>query len=454
MPFLLSSLKSLCPRRWLCVFVATVAATCFSFGREPEASSARRTYCETDVLPQTLSLAEARRIAFLHNWDLLAAQANVDQALAQQMVSREFPNPMLAYSTGKISTDSAPNSTTLGNQIWNRNYDTIVAVSQLYEIGGKRTMRQKSAVHGLKAAEASFKDARRTLDLGVGKAYIAVLLAEANVAILHESADSLRRQAKIAEARLNAGDISKSDKAQIDIAADQLDLNAEAATSTAKAARIALEVLLGVKSPTGDWHPTDKLETLATSDFIGRGPSGEPRPDILAADETLRKARYDLGLQKAMRIPDPTFMLQYEHNPPDMPNTIGVGVSLPLPLWNFNRGNIKAALAAQELAADQLGKVKSQAASDVISAKVALEEASVRWHRYKESIAPKSATVVKMVQYAYQKGGAALVDLLQAQRTDNDIRLAAAQAMADAASAAAALANALNITSDRENTSK
>jgi len=77
-----------------------------------------------------------------------------------------------------------------------------------------------------------------------------------------------------------------------------------------------------------------------------------------------------------------------------------------------------------------------------------LEEASERWYRYKESIAPKSANVVKMVQYAYQKGGATLVDLLQAQRTDNDIRVGTAQAMADAASAAVTLASALNIRND------
>ncbi len=448
MSYPLSPLKSLWPRRWLCFFVATLSATCFSFGREPEPSLVKGAYCATDALPKTLSLAEARRIAFLRNWDLLAAQANVDQAVAQHMVSREFPNPTLSFSSGKISTDSAPNSTPLGNKLWDRNYDSVFAVNQLYEIGGKRTLRQKSAAHGLKAAEASFKDARRTLDLGVSKAYVAVLLAEANVAILHESAESLRREAKIAAARLNAGDISRSDKTQIDIAADQLDLNAEAATSTAKTARIALEVLLGVKSPKGDWKPSDKLEALATGNSFGHRPSVESRPDILAAEESLRKAGDDLGLQKAMRIPDPTFLLQYEHNPPDMPNTIGIGVSLPLPLWNFNRGNIKAAIAAQELAADQLGKIKMQAASDIISAKVALEEAAARWHRYKESIAPKSANVVKMVQYAYQKGGATLVDLLQAQRTDNDIRVGTAQAMADAASAAVTLASALNIRND------
>ena len=443
--------KSLICRWWLCVLVATSISSCVSQGREPGATAAKSakhviiTSSKTDSLPQSLSLAEARRIAYQRNWDLLAAQANVEQAAALELVSREFPNPTFSYTTGKISVDSTSNATRLGNRFWDRSYDSIFAVNQLFEIGGKRTLRQSSATHGRQAAQASMQDARRILDLGVTRAYLAVLLAEANVGILHDSAESLRQQAKIAAARLHAGDISEADKAQIEIAADQLELNAEAARSAAQTARIAVEVLLGVKKPSGVWKPADRLEALAADSFAGRTAVAQLRPDVLAAEESLRKSEADLGLQQAMRIPDPTAILQFEHNPPDTTNTIGIGVSFPLPLWNTNKGNIKAAAAAQAIAADQLAKVKAQVASEVAVARAALAEATTRRQRYADSIAPKSAETLKIVQYAYQKGGAALVDLLQAQRTDNDIRVAVAQAMADKAVAAANLAGALNI---------
>lgn len=442
--------QSLMPRWWLCVLVASSLGSCVSQGREPATHAAKSAKPaaaspKADVLPQSLSLAQARRIAFQRNWDLLAAQANVELAVAQELVSREFPNPTFSYTTGKISTDSSPNGTRHGNGIWDRSYDSVFAVNQLFEIGGKRSQRQSSATHGRQAAQASLEDARRILDLGVTKAYLAALLAEADVGILRDSAASLRQQAKIAEARLHAGDISLADKAQIEIAADQLELNAEAAQSSAKAARISVEVLLGVKSPSGSWQAADRLEALAANPFTEHAVAAQPRPDIRAAEEALRKSESDLGLQQAMRIPDPTALLQYEHNPPDTSNTIGIGLSFPLPLWNSNKGNIKAAAAAQTLAADQLGKVKAQAASEVAAARVALAEAAARRQRYANNIAPKSAETLKIIQYAYQKGGAALVDLLQAQRTDNDIRVAAAQAMADKASAAAALASSLNL---------
>lgn len=388
--------------------------------------------------PKELTLTQAKRIAFERNWDLLAAKANVDQAVALKIVSHEFPNPTFSYTTMKINVDNHPASVNGGNTFWDRNYDTIFAINQLFEIG-KRSVRQASAAAGEQAAVASFQDARRTLDLAVTKAYIAALLAQANVRILHQTAESLQHEAKIAETRLNAGDLSKSDKAQIEIAATRAELDAEAAQSNAVTARVAVEVLLGERNPKGEWTPEASLENLAVAEAPHAG--GQRRPDLIAAEATLKKAEQDWRLQKAMRIPDPTFSVQYEHEPPDQPNTTGFGVSFPLPIWNQNGGNIRAAAAARDQAAAQVGKVETQVASDISVAEVAYEEAATRWHKYKRDIEPRSAEVLKTVSYAYQKGGASLLDLLSAERTDNDVRIATAQAMADSAAAAATLAN-------------
>src|SRR5207248_3171461 len=119
------------------------------------------------------------------------------------------------------------------------------------------------------------------------------------------------------------------------------ELDARAAQSAAAQARVALQVLLGSPQPRGDVILTESLETLcAPPNLPNLNHFPERRPDILAADAALRKAESDLRLQKANRIPDPTLLAQYEHEPPDQPNTIGVGLSFPIPLWNRNRGNI------------------------------------------------------------------------------------------------------------------
>lgn len=397
-----------------------------------------------------LSLEAARRIAFQKNWDLLAAHSGIDLATAQLMVAKEFPNPTLSWTTMKI--DPRGNATPLGNTLWDRSYDTIVSVSQVVEIGGKRHARQSSARAGIMGARARFLEARRSLEQGVTKAYIAALLAAENARVLNDSARSLRREADIAQTRFKAGDISDADRKQIQNNSDVFDLQAQSAEAAAVQARIAVEVLLGEKEPKGRWTATDSLEQLVRALSLPEHPGKGVRPDVLAAQADLRKAEDELELQKAFRIPDPSFSLFYERNPPGPPgpDTLGLGVSLPLPLWNHNRGNIRAAEAARDQTALSAGKLSAQAQADIAAAEVAYQEARRRLQRYQEQILPRSTQVRDSIAFAYSRGGASLVDLLTAERDDNNVRLATAQALSDTASAAADLKAATTVVSETD----
>ena len=144
-------------------------------------------------------------------------------------------------------------------------------------------------------------------------------------------------------------------------------------------------------------------------------------------------------------VPDLTVSVQFEHQPPDQPNTVGVGISFPLPLWNRNTSGILAAKAARDQAQAQLDKVRAQASAEVGNARVANREARIRADTYQRDLQPKSAQIAKTVAYSYSKGGASLVELLSAERNDNDIRLAAVQARADWLTASVALEAALNL---------
>jgi cobalt-zinc-cadmium efflux system outer membrane protein len=400
-----------------------------------------------------LTLEQARQTAFAHSWDLLSAKSGIDAATAQGIVAKEFPNPTASLSVSQIGTHDA--ATTEGNGLWHRSYDTVAAVTQLIEIAGKRSDRQAAARAGVMGAKARFYDAKRTLDQGVTKAYIAALLADDNAGVLRESARFMNREADIGKVRLKAGDVSESDFKQIQISAEQFDLQVKAAETAAVQARVQVEVLMGVRQPKGDWAPADSLEQLGAVSSPPAAPAPDAeRPDVLAAQADLRGGQFNLKLQKALRIPDPTFSIEYEHLPqppgPPADDTFGIGVSFPLPLWNLNRGNIEAARAAVAQFEMALGKARTQAAADAVNSQAEYQEASERWHRYKTQIVPQSASTRAAVSFAFEKGAATLVDLLEAERTDNTVRMAAAQAMSDAASAAADVAAAQTVVTELE----
>jgi len=398
---------------------------------------------QTAVSAKALSLAHAHQLALERNGDFRSAQFQVDAALGQLKAARELPNPTLGLSTAKISTDGVPEGTTLGNGLLSRAYDSIVSLSELIQVS-KRGLLRDSANAGVHVAEFQLDDGRRLLIQGVTQAYVAALLAKEQAQVLNLSAAALRHEAEVAAHRYQAGDLSKADQSRIEIAAEQDELNAASQEAAEKAAVVALEALIGEPKANGGTTLTDSLESLASAPAADTDEAAVlKRPDIAAAEAAVNQAELNVTLARHQRIPDVTVSVLYERNPPVQPDTVGVGVSLPLPVLNQYSGEIQGALAAKNQAQARLEKVRVQATADVAAARVAYQEAAARLGKYQKSLLPRSAEVTRSVAYAYEKGGAALIDLLDAQRSDNDIRLAEAQAEADTAAAFSALLAAL-----------
>ena len=388
-----------------------------------------------------LTLAEARQLALQRNWDQRSAQQDVAIADAQRAVAHEWPNPTASISSTHINTDGRGNTPAASNRVWDRSYDSVFSLTQPLEIGGKRAARQASATAAYEGTRAQLADNQRTLSLAVTRAYVGAALADASARIARDSAAHLRKEAEVAAVRLKAGDIGRSELDRIEIAARQMDLQAQGAVASATGQRVALESLLGLERPTGELVLRESVESLA-----GQSPAPMPAPaqevsraDLAVAEQALRKAEADLRLQRAQRIPDPSLLIQYEHQPPDSPNSIGLGVSFPLPIWNRNHGSIRAATTARDQAALAVNKLKAQIAADLAAARVAYAEAQARWDDYRAQVRPRAEQVRQSVALAYEKGGASLLDLLEAQRSESDVQQAAAQAAADAAVARATL---------------
>jgi cobalt-zinc-cadmium efflux system outer membrane protein len=388
--------------------------------------------------PARVTLAEALRLARESNPDLLAARADLETARAQREAAVALPNPVLSYSTAKIPTDGTPAGTIYGNDFYGRAYDTVVSAGQLVEIGGKRSSRRASADAGIAAADARFADAGRLLDASVVKTYVAAAVATRSAAIARESADSFARSVTIAREREAAGDISGAERAQVEIAAGKFLTDAAQADLAAGNAQRALAALLS-RPAVGLAEDLDAL-VAAGSDPGAVGDDGvvlAKRPDVLALDAAVRRANADLALQKAFRVPDPTLQVQYEREPPDQRNTFGFGVSFPLPVFNRNTGAIRAASVAAESTRRELVRGRVRAEQDLAATRQALDVAGARAERLAGELVPKATSVRDTVRYAYEQGGASLLELLETERNANDLRLAAASAQGDLAAARA-----------------
>jgi cobalt-zinc-cadmium efflux system outer membrane protein len=398
-------------------------------------------------VPEELSLREAVVRALARNPDVEAARTDVAQAEAQLVIARQLPNPTLSASTTKIPTDGGPAGTPLGNGFLDRSYDTVVSLGQPLEIGGKRRDRRLSADASLAAARARVRNAERSVGNAVARAYVAALVARESAGIARETAASLSHSADLAKVRYDAGDISAADRLQIEIAEGRFRADAETAEGNARTSLVALTVLLGDSSQAASLQLSGTLETLVGAALTPSlapsreepGPTDviERRPDVDSARLNVEKAEADRALQVAFRIPDPTILVQYEREPPDRSSSAGVGVSFTVPLFNQNTGAIRAAEAARDASRVELQRVRSKAAGELATAASSLETTKRRVHALAGELLEKARQVRDTVAFAWNEGSASLLELLEAERSLNDLKLAAATAQGDLVQAAA-----------------
>lgn len=402
-----------------------------------------------------LGLPAALRLAAERSVDLQSARADLSQAEATRLAASQLANPALSYSTTKIPTDGTSAATELGNGFYDRSYDTVVSLSQPFEIGGKRSARRRSAEAGLDAARARLDGTGRSVLADTLRAYVSAVAARRSAGMLDDISASLEKSAALARVREEGGEISRAEKLQVEVAAGRFRADAEAAAARARSATVALQGLLGLAERDPELALSTTLEEAqALTASLSPPPGGdasldadvlEKRPDVAAARAAVRRAEADASLQRAFRIPDPSLLVQYEREPPDRSNSVGFGVSIPLPAWNRNAAGIRSAEAALESARADTRRTEERARTELASTRAALAAAEARLVRYERDLVPRAARAREAVAFAWSEGGASLVELLEAERSAADVALSAAGARSDLLSARAdwAVARAL-----------
>lgn len=401
------------------------------------------------ALPRPLTLPMALELFRRRGFDLLVAEAAVRSAEGDLAIAGAVPNPALSASAGKnfdcaSSQDCRVVSYSVG-------LTDNAALSDL--VSGKRGLRRDVASAALSAARHARDDARRTLELQVKQAFTQVLLQEALVRAAAETRDSTGRTRELGEHRFALGASNEGDLARTQVAA----LEAEQALDTAEqnliAAKAALAFLLGDR--TGAAEVEVVPAALDFAEPVGlAGASREAllaealrsRADVLAQRQQAQRAEAALALARRNRLPDVALSATYSANgfgdTNISPPSAAVGLSLPLPLFYRQQGEI--AKAEADLAAQRalLEKAEAQVVSDVATAWAQLGGARKLVLRMQPGLLERAQKARDIVQVQHEKGAATLLDLLDAQRTYTATRVEYAQDLAAYWGAVAALEQA------------
>jgi cobalt-zinc-cadmium efflux system outer membrane protein len=351
------------------------------------------------------------------NLDVLIAKYGIEYTKGQEVTARLFPNPLL--SVGTLSSYTQGRTLSNSGQLFTQ-------VAQLFELAGKRGYRIESAEFGTQSAEAAFENAVRQLGFTVKDTYYRIQLAQRRLVLAEENRERFSRILAINTIRFNKGYIAEIDLIRIRL--QMVDFHSQVIQSlqTAESTKGELRQLLRLS-------PKTVLELTTELGFRRIDPDIEKlrvtaldvRPDIRAKRFTFSQRESELKLAKAYQIPDVTIGAGYAiqgARGPDNPGQVALNVGIPLPLFNRNQGGILQAEVSLQSAEADLDKSMNLVENEVDVAYRNLLQSRRLVEAYFGEVLEDARATFTIVERAYERGGATILDLLDAARTSRTIQ--------------------------------
>ena len=366
-------------------------------------------YSDSRVLSEQMVLESF----YQTNVGLLLAHYAVDVAKAQAIIATEIQNPQLNIDVYQLTT---------------RHKDSDAArsarIDQLVELGGKRHLRRQSAQLGTEAALADLRDAVRTLSNAVRRAYYNLVLTRKALALANEELDHLREIARLNALRFKRGDISESDLLRVEVEMLKTESERNLTLVDLQKARSDLALLLAWPADAGTLE-VEEVWPVSFPSAVDQDGSDVTqlalanRPDLAAARLRSEQARRDYNLARKLRVPDVTVGVDFTHDatlPRPVNDTVGIGLSVAIPLFNHYDGEIGRAAANINTVDAQAQQTEQAVRADVQNAVATWHGINDVVHSYEGGILDRVRMIRDAAELAYSKGATTVLDLIDAQR--------------------------------------
>jgi cobalt-zinc-cadmium efflux system outer membrane protein len=347
------------------------------------------------------------------NPNLRAGVLNIQESKAQEVTAYLRPNPNLTASIDQLQPFNGNPYRPLGAAL------PLVAFDYLHERQHKRELRLDSAQKGTAIAESQQLDLERTLLFNLRSAFVQTLQAKALLANAKENLEYFDKELSINRVRFQSGDIARVDLDRLVLQRAQYVSDYQTALVNARAAKVTLLMLIDARTPVDQFDVTGPFEfqdrIVALDDFHSIALAA--RPDLKAAVETIAKAETDHKLAVSNGSTDPTFGVDLARNPP-LTFYMGFSVNIPLRIFDRNQGEKARTKIDISHAQRQKDAAEAQVFSDVDSAYFTLVSSVNLLQPYKgaDGYLETASRIRESMSFAYQRGQAALLDYLDAQR--------------------------------------
>jgi len=368
--------------------------------REPESS--RR---------EPLSLADLQRIAFQNHPTLAAAAARMNAARGRMVQAGLYPNPTIGYHATEIG-----NAGTAGQQ--------GAFFSQQFITGGKRQLDQAIAAKAMDEARYRLRAQEQRVLSDVRVRFYEALAAQRRVELTRELArigdELVRATEKLIEGRLG----TENDLLQAEIKAEEARILLDNARNEHLEAWRRLASVAAAAS-----MPVTPLAGQLDSDLPGfewascQAMVLDRHPDLREARTKAARAR--LAVERARRepIPNVDLWVSVRHHNVTTSDVANVQFGFPIPLFDRNQGNRRAAEAEWVAACNEIQRIELALQDRLAVVYRRYANARQQVERYGRTMVPKAEQSLQLVRVGYEEGEVEYLTLLNAQQTFLQVNL-------------------------------
>ncbi|MFD2034582.1 TolC family protein [Belliella marina] len=311
-----------------------------------------------------LSREEAESVFLKENLLIVAERLSIPQAEAMVMQAKLWPNPTFSISEVNLwATERQTGGQEVSPPFWGnfgRNQQIGFDIEQLIQTAGKRKKLIALEQVSVEKSKQYFEDLLRNLKIEFRNQLTQLQYLQMSRGIYKNQLVSIKQLTKAYQSQVEQGNIPKGEyirlKAlELEIAQNINELNKEVNVSQKE-----LKLLMRLPSTTqleisedGYLKDTAQFSLLVLNDLIEQAKESRPDFKIAQLEEDYSKNLY--AYEKAQRVPDIVLNAGYDRNGNTMLDFVGVGISMDIPFFNRNQGNIKHA----QLSIDQ-SKILSQ----------------------------------------------------------------------------------------------
>jgi cobalt-zinc-cadmium efflux system outer membrane protein len=366
-------------------------------------------------LPATLTYQQALDLATSRNLGVDAARRARTIREAGIRVAGQRPNPNASF---EISRDTPHESVVFDLPI---------------ELGGKRARRLDLAKEELTLADVDVQAELRAVRRELRQSFYSVIAADERVRLAESLLDIARRVLDAAQARFETGAAPRLDalQAELGVARAETDLDLARGTRAFEQARLngvlnlppqqAL-VLAGTLS--------DGLTTIAYEQALGLALTSNV--DLVALDRQIAIEERRINLLRAERTPTPIFSVSgLFNNPPDFTVGQAAGVSVELPLFSRNQGQIAQSIATTTQLRGRRDATRRTIENAVYGTIARIDAGRRQLGSFEQRLVPTATTLQELAEESYRAGRTSVLGVLDAQRSLRDLRRDALQAALD-----------------------